>query len=287
MLGALKNMVLSRLGGATGGGAAKDAGALASAFDRVETDLLSDAAGRAESAVAAVATKAEGRIAGAEKAVEFASRRAVARAAQDAAALEKRIGGTGMAMADAPTSPLQKYRALTLALKAPGAGPEAGPEAGPGAGPITAPGAPGAGTPPVMPGGDDSSDTSAMNDETVQSVQFGNREVTAYAPTVIVTPPDQMIGQAAGLAAQSAAAYFDGMTKLVMASQSVILRKLTEDIASGNEASAVEDGLAIAGTELLLAGAMAVAAAGGAMEAASAGFAIKQITESIASRTGR
>ncbi|WP_284164102.1 hypothetical protein [Frigidibacter sp. SD6-1] len=274
MFGTLKNMVLSRLGGGAAGGAAKDAGALASAFDRVETDLLSDAAGRAESAVAAVAVKAEGRIAGAGKAVEFASRRAVARAAADAVALDKRIGGTGMTMADAPTSPLQTYRALALAAKAPGAGP------------LAAPGAPGAGTPPVIPGGDGSSDTSAMNDETVQSVQFGNREVTAYAPTVIVAPPDQMIGQAAGLAAQSAAAYFDGMTKLVMASQSVILRKLTEDIASGNEAGAVEDGLAIAGTELLLAGAMAVAAAGGAMEAASAGFAIKQITESIASRTG-
>ncbi|NDW44605.1 hypothetical protein G0P99_06520 [Ruegeria sp. PrR005] len=127
-------------------------------------------------------------------------------------------------------------------------------------------------------------DTSALDPAVVQSVEFQNQEIKDYAPTMIVTPPDQMIGQAAGLAAQSAAQYFDGVTKLVMASQSVMLKKMSEDLVAGNIATAAEDGLIIAETELLLAGAMAVAAAGGAMEAASASFGISKINESVQAR---
>ncbi|QBF31191.1 hypothetical protein CFI11_08155 [Thalassococcus sp. S3] len=128
-------------------------------------------------------------------------------------------------------------------------------------------------------------DTSALNAAAVQSVSFQNEEAKTYAPTMVVTPPDQMIGQAAGLAAQASAQYFDSMTKVVMASQSVMLKKMAENVASGELMQAAEDGLVIAETELLLAGAMAVAAAGGAMEAESASFGISKINESVQART--
>lgn len=121
----------------------------------------------------------------------------------------------------------------------------------------------------------------------VKSVEFQNQEAKDFAPTMIVTPPDQMIGQAAGLAAQASAQYFDSMTKIIMASQSVMLKKMAENVAAGEIVQAAEDGLVIAETELLLAAAMAVAAAGGAMEAESASFGISKINESVQSRTDR
>lgn len=137
--------------------------------------------------------------------------------------------------------------------------------------------------PPQKP----TADTSALSPAIVQSVGFQNQEIKDYAPTMIATPPDQMIGQAAGLAAQASAQYFDSMSKLVMASQSVMLKKMAEDLSEGNIMTAAEDGLVIAETELLLAAAMAVAAAGGAMEAESANFAIGKINESVQARTQR
>ena len=129
-------------------------------------------------------------------------------------------------------------------------------------------------------------DTSALNPSIVQALELQNDEDKRIAPTMVATPPDQMIGQAAGLAAQSAAQYFDSMTKLVMASQSVMLKKMAQDVAEDNIVESAEDGLIIAETELLLAGAMAVAAAGGAMEADAAAFGISKINESVATRTG-
>ncbi|WP_299085491.1 hypothetical protein [uncultured Ruegeria sp.] len=126
--------------------------------------------------------------------------------------------------------------------------------------------------------------TPSLNDTATQSVQFSNAETAGYAPAMITTPTDQMIGQAAGLAAQASAQYFDSMTKVVMAAQSVIVKKLAQDVADGNEGEAALDGLVLAETEILLAGAMAVAAAGGAMEAEAASFGISKINSSLSGK---
>lgn len=121
----------------------------------------------------------------------------------------------------------------------------------------------------------------ALTSQIVQAVEFTNDETASAAPTLIATPADAMITQAAGLAAQSSAHYYDGMTKLVMASQSVMLQKLTEDLSQEKLPQAAEQAVGIAVTELLLAGAMAVAAAGGAMEAESASFSIDKINQAV------
>jgi hypothetical protein len=133
---------------------------------------------------------------------------------------------------------------------------------------------------PVAPGGPP--DTSALNQSVVQSIQFTNAQAIDAAPAMIVTPADQMIGQAAGLAALSSAQYYDSMTKIVLAAQTRILQKITQDVVDEKYLPALEDSGILAVTEVLLAGAMAVAAAGGAMEAASAGFAIGQLNKASA-----
>ncbi|WP_189412844.1 hypothetical protein [Neogemmobacter tilapiae] len=133
---------------------------------------------------------------------------------------------------------------------------------------------------PVAPGGP--TDTSALNQSVVQSIQFTNAQAIDAATAMIVTPADQMIGQAAGLAALSSAQYYDSMTKVVLAAQTRILQKITQDVVDENYLPALEDSGILAVTEILLAGAMAVAAAGGAMEAASAGFAIGQLNKASA-----
>ncbi|MCV2889156.1 hypothetical protein [Ruegeria aquimaris] len=220
---------------------------LEEAISEVGHEILASVEGKAEGAIETATTKAEAKIASVEDEITKGEAQAMTEAAL-------------------PPSTRQAYRAL--AFGAPPATPAAGDAGGPPIGPV-----------PKGP-----SDTSALDPAVVQSVEFQNQEIKDYAPTMIVTPPDQMIGQAAGLAAQSAAQYFDSVTKLVMASQSVMLKKMSEDLVAGNIATAAEDGLIIAETELLLAGAMAVAAAGGAMEAASASFGISKINESVQAR---
>ncbi len=131
-------------------------------------------------------------------------------------------------------------------------------------------------------GGVGSASFPALNSQIVQAVEFSNDANTAAAPTIVAAPADAMISQAAGIASQASASYYDGMTKLVMASQAVMLKKLTEDLAANKPVQAAEEAAGIAVTELLLAGAMAVAAAGGALEAKSANFSIDQITKAAA-----
>ncbi|MCC8395289.1 hypothetical protein LJ656_22125 [Paraburkholderia sp. MMS20-SJTR3] len=124
--------------------------------------------------------------------------------------------------------------------------------------------------------------TGALNSQIVQAVQLSNAETASYAASQISTAPDMMISQASGLVAQSAANYFDGVSKLALASQAVLLKKMTEDIANENLPAAAEDALGALATDLLMAAAAAVAAAAGAIEAESASFAIDKIDQSIA-----
>lgn len=125
-------------------------------------------------------------------------------------------------------------------------------------------------------------DTSALNSQIVQAVQLSNAETASYAPSQIATAPDMMISQASALVAQSAANYFDGVSKIALASQAVLLKQMTENIAENKLAQAAEDALGALATDLLMGAAAAVAAAAGALEAESASFAIDKIDQSIA-----
>jgi hypothetical protein len=125
--------------------------------------------------------------------------------------------------------------------------------------------------------------TDALNAQIVQAARFNNAETAAQAPAQISIAPNLMIGQASGLVAQSAASYFDGVSKLALASKSVLLKQMTENIAEQNIVQAGEDALGALVTDLMVGAAAAVAAASGAMEAKSASFAIDQINHGIKS----
>ena len=123
-------------------------------------------------------------------------------------------------------------------------------------------------------------DTSALNSQVVQAVQMSNSETAGYAPSQIAIAPNMMISQASGLVAQSAASYFDGVSKIALASQAILLRQMTQNIAENKLAQAAEDALGALATDLLMGA--AAAAAAGAIEAESASFAIDKIDQSIA-----
>lgn len=122
----------------------------------------------------------------------------------------------------------------------------------------------------------------ALNPQIVQAVQMSNAETTAYAPSQIAIGPNMMISQAAGLVAQSAASYFDGVSKLALASQGVLLKDMTESLVSQQLEKAAEDAIGVLATDVMMGAAAAVAAAAGAMEAEAASFAIDRIDQSIA-----
>ncbi|MGC0151385.1 hypothetical protein ACPRNU_02855 [Chromobacterium vaccinii] len=123
--------------------------------------------------------------------------------------------------------------------------------------------------------------TDALNSQIVQAVQFSNQETAAYAASQVAVPPNMMITQASGLVAQAAANYFDGASKLAMASKSVLLKDMTEKFAKEDLKGAAEDALGILITDLLVGTAAAVAAAAGAIEGEAAHFALDKIDQSL------
>ncbi|MGQ5522743.1 hypothetical protein ACUHMQ_05710 [Chitinimonas sp. PSY-7] len=123
--------------------------------------------------------------------------------------------------------------------------------------------------------------TDALNSQIVQAVQFSNSETAAYASNQVAIAPNMMITQAGGLVAQSAANYFDGASKLALASKSVLLKDMTAKFAKEDLKGAAEDALGVLITDLLMGTAAAVAAAAGAIEAESAHFALDKIDQSI------
>lgn len=133
----------------------------------------------------------------------------------------------------------------------------------------------------VTKAADQPPDASELNQKIVQAVRVTNAETTGYAPSQIAIGPNMMIAQASGLVAQSAAAYFDGVSKLTLASQAVLLKQMTEDLVAENIKGAAEQAVGLLVTDVLLGVASAVAAAAGAMEADAAGFAIDKIDQSI------
>uniref|UniRef100_UPI002181FE5E hypothetical protein n=1 Tax=Pseudomonas chlororaphis TaxID=587753 RepID=UPI002181FE5E len=76
--------------------------------------------------------------------------------------------------------------------------------------------------------------TDALNSQIVEAVQFTNAQTFSYAPAQIAIAPDMMISQAAGLVAQSAAGYFDGVSKLALAAQAVLLEQMTKNIVENH-----------------------------------------------------
>ncbi|MTH95138.1 hypothetical protein [Roseibium sp. RKSG952] len=78
--------------------------------------------------------------------------------------------------------------------------------------------------PPARP----APDTSALNQKIVQAVQFANYENTSFGPDMVITPPDLMAGQAAGLAVQDAANYMNAIMQIAVAAQAVALKKAAE-----------------------------------------------------------
>jgi hypothetical protein len=110
---------------------------------------------------------------------------------------------------------------------------------------------------------------------------MSNSETAAYASSQIAIAPNMMITQASGLVAQSAANYFDGASKLALASKSVLLKNMTEKLVKEDLKGAAEDALGVLITDLLVGTAAAVAAAAGAIEGEAAHFALDKIDQSI------
>lgn len=96
---------------------------------------------------------------------------------------------------------------------------------------------------------------------------------------------DRVSGDAAGQVAQSAAAYFDSVSQLALASHGVLLKRMSEELVQQHSAQAAEDALGLLASDVLAGAAAAVAAAAGAIEAESASFAIDRIDQSIAKYT--
>ncbi|GLU31199.1 hypothetical protein WKR88_15780 [Trinickia caryophylli] len=123
--------------------------------------------------------------------------------------------------------------------------------------------------------------TDALNSQILQAVQTANSETAAYAANQIAVGPNMMITQAGGLVAQSAANYFDGASKLALASKSVLLKNMTEKLVQQDIKGAAEDALGVLITDLLVGTAAAVAAAAGAIEGEAAHFALDKIDQSL------
>lgn len=71
-------------------------------------------------------------------------------------------------------------------------------------------------------------DVSALNQQVVQAVQFSNTETANYAGNLVVTPPEIMVGQTAGMAVQDAKNYMNAIMQIAVAAQAVAIKKAAE-----------------------------------------------------------
>lgn len=78
------------------------------------------------------------------------------------------------------------------------------------------------GAPPAAP------DTSALNKQIVQAVQFSNMETTKYAPELVSTPPEMMVSTTTGMAVQDAKNYMNAIMQIAVAAQAVAIKKAAE-----------------------------------------------------------
>ncbi|MEP4767691.1 MAG: hypothetical protein ABJY83_07265 [Roseibium sp.] len=71
--------------------------------------------------------------------------------------------------------------------------------------------------------------TSALNQQVVQAATFTNFENKDYAPTMVATPPELMVGQTTGLAVQDAEKYINAIMQIAVAAQAVAIKKAAEN----------------------------------------------------------
>lgn len=71
--------------------------------------------------------------------------------------------------------------------------------------------------------------TSALSQQAVQAAEFSNYENAEYAPTMVSTPPELMVGQTTGLAVQDAANYMNAIMQIAVAAQAVAIKKAAEN----------------------------------------------------------
>ncbi|WP_150494200.1 hypothetical protein [Roseibium aquae] len=92
-----------------------------------------------------------------------------------------------------------------------------------------------AAAPPKAPAGQ-APDTSALNQKIVQAVSFANSQNAESRSDMVVTPPELMTGQAAGLAVQGAENYMTAVMQIAIAGQAVAAKKIAEtDGAEGTK----------------------------------------------------
>lgn len=73
--------------------------------------------------------------------------------------------------------------------------------------------------------------TTALNQQAVQAAEFSNYENAEYAPTMVATAPELMVGQTTGLAVQDAANYMNAIMQIAVAAQAVAIKKAAENPA--------------------------------------------------------
>jgi hypothetical protein len=79
--------------------------------------------------------------------------------------------------------------------------------------------APAAATPP---------DTSALNKQIVQAVNFTNYQNLANAPAMVITPPEMSVGQTTAIAVQDAESYMNAIMQIAVAGQAVAIKKAAQ-----------------------------------------------------------
>ncbi|OKL45352.1 hypothetical protein [Pseudovibrio exalbescens] len=84
-------------------------------------------------------------------------------------------------------------------------------------------------------------DTSELNQQIVQAVQFTNYENANYVAEMVSVPADVMATQTAGHATQNAETYMNGIMQIAVAAQAVVAAKIAENPATAEaDAPALE-----------------------------------------------
>lgn len=108
--------------------------------------------------------------------------------------------------------------------------------------------------------------------QSVGTVDLSTTLALGAAPQTLNAGAQAMIEQAHGLTAEASAAYFDGISKVILASQSVMARQMTQNVVAEDYKDAANDALMIAISNILLHSSLTVAAAGGATATPVAGL---------------
>lgn len=71
-------------------------------------------------------------------------------------------------------------------------------------------------------------DTSALNKQIVQAVNFTNYQNLANAPAMVITPPEMSVGQTTAIAVQDAESYMNAIMQIAVAGQAVAIKKAAQ-----------------------------------------------------------